>query len=72
MTGIELLHTAPVYIVIPEVFLGVAAWSCYRKALAYSAMPLKFLSSVFLAAVYTILALLSYNILDRIFLKGVR
>lgn len=72
VTGIEILQAAPVYIVVPEVVLGVAAWSCYRKVLAYSGMPLKILTAIFLTAVYTILALLSYAVLDRIFLAGAR
>ena len=72
VTGMDFLHAAPVYIVVPEVVLGVTAWSCYRKALAYSAIPLKILTAFFLAVVYTILALLSYALLDHIVLAGVR
>jgi len=72
VTGYALLEHAAVYLFIPEVFLGVSAWSFYRKSLIFSSMPPKLLVSAFMATVYTILALLSYNILDRIFLAGVR
>jgi len=67
-----ILEYAPVYMLVPQLALGVGAWSTYRSTALFNQMAVKLILAVLLTAGYAGIAVLSYSTLDRIFLAGVR